>query len=86
MTKHDSETSEEFEDLLASCRDEQPFLAVARSLGDFWSYYPEKDVFHVSPEPDTAVHTLDASKHRCLILASDGCWNMMNSLTVSPFN
>ena len=59
------------------------FLAIARSLGDLWSYNSEKDVFHVSPEPDTKVHVIDISKHRCLIFATDGCWNMMNAQTVS---
>lgn len=32
----------------------------------------------MSPEPDTHVLALDHSKHRSLILASDGLWNMMN--------
>ena len=32
--------------------DEIPFLAVARSLGDLWSYNSEENVFVVSPEPD----------------------------------
>jgi len=59
--------------------DEIPFLAVARSLGDLWSYNSEKDVFIVSPEPDTNCHNIDISKHRCLILGTDGCWNMLNA-------
>ena len=32
-----------------------PFLAVARSLGDLWSYDGARDQFVVSPEPDVFV-------------------------------
>jgi len=49
--------------------------------GDLWSYNWEKDVFVVSPEPDTHCHDIDISKHRCLILGTDGCWNMLNAKT-----
>jgi len=65
--------------------DEIPFLAVARSLGDLWSYNSEENVFVVSPEPDCRVYPVDISKHRCLVLATDGAWNMMtpqNSVSV----
>ena len=57
--------------------DEIPFLAVARSLGDLWSYNSEENVFVVSPEPDIRVYPVDITRHRCLILATDGCWNML---------
>jgi len=57
--------------------DEIPFLAVARSLGDLWSYNSKDDVFVVSPEPDVFVYPIDVQKHRCLILGSDGAWNML---------
>merc|ERR1712112_158702 len=57
--------------------DEIPFLAVARSLGDLWSYNSEENVFVVSPEPDIRVYPVDISRHRCLILATDGAWNML---------
>ncbi len=58
--------------------DEVPFLAVARSLGDLWSYNAKADEFIVSPEPDLHVYTLDPRRHRCLILATDGAWNVLN--------
>ncbi|KAK7874046.1 hypothetical protein R5R35_004596 [Gryllus longicercus] len=58
--------------------DEIPFLAVARSLGDLWSYNPALDVFVVSPEPEVSVHTIDVSCHRCLIFGTDGLWNVMS--------
>eukprot|EP00095_Tigriopus_kingsejongensis_P009123 maker-scaffold595_size129005-snap-gene-0.22 protein:Tk09123 transcript:maker-scaffold595_size129005-snap-gene-0.22-mRNA-1 annotation:"protein phosphatase 1d" len=58
--------------------DEIPFLAVARSLGDLWSYNSEEDVFVVSPEPDTFVYPIDIDRHRCLILGTDGAWNMLS--------
>ena len=57
--------------------EEVPFLAVARSLGDLWSYNSEENVFVVSPEPDIRVYPVDITRHRCLVLATDGCWNML---------
>ncbi|KAK0167541.1 hypothetical protein PV327_004927 [Microctonus hyperodae] len=57
--------------------DEIPFLAVARSLGDLWSYNSELDTFVVSPEPDVKVITVDVKSHRCLIFGTDGLWNML---------
>jgi len=59
--------------------DEIPFLAVARSLGDLWSYNSEENVFVVSPEPDLRVYNVDITKHRCLILGTDGAWNMLTA-------
>lgn len=58
--------------------DEIPFLAVARSLGDLWSYDYFQQEFVVSPEPDLGVMTLDLKKDVCIILATDGLWNMMS--------
>ncbi|GFY54605.1 protein phosphatase 1D [Trichonephila inaurata madagascariensis] len=55
-----------------------PFLAVARSLGDLWSYDYFQQEFAVSPEPDLGVMSLDFNKDKCLILASDGLWNIMS--------
>ncbi|XP_056141073.1 protein phosphatase 1D-like [Lampris incognitus] len=57
--------------------DQIPFLAVARALGDLWSYDFYSGEFVVSPEPDTTVLTLDPKRHRYIILGSDGLWNMM---------
>ena len=45
--------------------------------GDLWSYNSNKDVFVVSPEPDVCVYDLDPSKHKFVILASDGLWDMV---------
>lgn len=47
--------------------DEIPFLAVARSLGDLWSYNSQINQFIVSPDPDCSVLPIDANVHRCLI-------------------
>ncbi|CAF4802974.1 unnamed protein product [Pieris macdunnoughi] len=58
--------------------DEIPFLAVARSLGDLWSYNPQNDEFIVSPDPDVGVLTIDPAKFRCLIFGTDGLWNMIS--------
>ncbi|XP_023679129.1 protein phosphatase 1D [Paramormyrops kingsleyae] len=57
--------------------DQIPFLAVARALGDLWSYDFYSGEFVVSPEPDTSVLTLDPLRHRYIILGSDGLWNMV---------
>ncbi|XP_014672315.1 PREDICTED: uncharacterized protein LOC106812847 [Priapulus caudatus] len=63
--------------------DHIPFLAVARSLGDLWSYDYARGEFAVSPEPDTHVLAIEHSRHRCLILASDGLWNMLSPLSAA---
>ncbi|CAF3520428.1 unnamed protein product [Rotaria sp. Silwood1] len=54
-----------------------PFLAVSRALGDLWSLNTSTNLYSVSPEPELAVIEIDPNKHRCLILASDGLWNMI---------
>lgn len=59
--------------------DEIPFLAVARSLGDLWSYNSERDEFVVSPEPDVRVIRIDPKKFRCLIFGTDGLWNVVKA-------
>jgi protein phosphatase 1D len=48
--------------------------------GDLWSHNQEQDAFVVSPMPDVHVLVADASKHRCLILGTDGLWNVMTPL------
>ncbi|XP_029467880.1 protein phosphatase 1D [Rhinatrema bivittatum] len=57
--------------------DQIPFLAVARALGDLWSYDFYSGEFVVSPEPDTSVYTIDPQRHKYIILGSDGLWNMI---------
>ncbi|CAL8146728.1 unnamed protein product [Orchesella dallaii] len=54
-----------------------PFLPLARSLGDLWSYSREKEDFLVSPVPDTFVVEVD-STFRCMILATDGLWDVVS--------
>ncbi|XP_055641670.1 uncharacterized protein LOC129778653 [Toxorhynchites rutilus septentrionalis] len=58
--------------------DEIPFLAVARSLGDLWSYNSVMNEFVVSPDPDVSVIEIDPKKYRCLIFGTDGLWNVMS--------
>lgn len=43
-----------------------------------WSYDYFQQEFVVSPEPDLGVMTLDLKKDVCIILATDGLWNMMS--------
>ena len=57
--------------------DKIPFLAVARSLGDLWSYNPDLDTYVVSPDPDVEVIPIDQERDMCLVFASDGLWNML---------
>lgn len=45
---------------------EIPFLAIARSLGDYWSYNTFTDDFIVSPDPDVGVVEIDPSRFRYL--------------------
>lgn len=59
--------------------DEIPFLAVARSLGDLWSYNSQLDEFVVSPEPDCTVVPIDTNTFRCLIFGTDGLYNMLSA-------
>jgi len=58
--------------------DEVPFLAVARALGDLWSYNAKDDIYVVSPDPDLHVYDLNVLKDRCLILGTDGVWNVVS--------
>eukprot|EP00062_Callorhinchus_milii_P011688 gi/632957898/ref/XP_007894736.1/ PREDICTED: LOW QUALITY PROTEIN: protein phosphatase 1D [Callorhinchus milii] len=57
--------------------DQIPFLAVARALGDLWSYDFYSGEFVVSPVPDTSVHTINYRHQKYIILGSDGLWNMI---------
>jgi protein phosphatase 1D len=41
-----------------------PFLAVARSLGDLWSYNYKTEEFVVSPEPDVSVIDIDITNFK----------------------
>ncbi|PIO72293.1 protein phosphatase 2C [Teladorsagia circumcincta] len=59
-----------------------PFLAVARSLGDVWSYCEDTKEFVVSPEPDLAVQELTGDDV-CLVLASDGLTNVLGPIQVA---
>lgn len=54
-----------------------PFLAVARSLGDLWSYNYDNDEFTVSPVPDCFTFDIDPNIHKCIIIATDGLWNVL---------
>ena len=59
--------------------DEIPFLAVARSLGDLWSYNSERNEFVVSPDPDVKVIAINPNTFRCLIFGTDGLWNVVSA-------
>ena len=55
-----------------------------RSAGDLWSFNSSNNEYVVSPEPDLDVLTVDVTQHRCLVLGTDGFWNMVSpQLSVS---
>ncbi|KHN87366.1 Protein phosphatase 1D [Toxocara canis] len=58
------------------------FLAVARALGDLWSYNQDTKQFIVSPEPDVSVLELDADD-KFIVLASDGLTNVLKAQQVA---
>ena len=62
-----------------------PFLSVARSLGDFWSYNPTTNEFVVSPTPDVHVLPLKPKEQKFVVVASDGLWNVMTPTQVVQF-
>ena len=62
-----------------------PFLSVARSLGDFWSFNPTTNEFVVSPSPDVHVLPLKPKEQKFLVVASDGLWNVMTPTQVVQF-
>ncbi|XP_022215020.2 uncharacterized protein LOC111069320 [Drosophila obscura] len=59
--------------------DDIPFLAVARSLGDLWSYNSRCKEFVVSPDPEVKVVKIDPNMFRCLIFGTDGLWNVVTA-------
>ena len=62
-----------------------PFLNIARSLGDFWSYNPATNKFVVSPCPDVHVLPLNLKEQKFIVVASDGLWNVMTPTQVVQF-
>ncbi|CAB4024442.1 phosphatase 1D-like [Paramuricea clavata] len=62
-----------------------PFLAIARSLGDLWSFNPLVGDFLVSPIPDVHYRLIDPRREKFVVLASDGLWNAMKNKEVVHF-
>ena len=65
--------------------DRIPFLSVARSLGDFWSYCAQSGEYTVSPVPYIHDFPLDLNEQKFIVLASDGLWNVMSPSDVVNF-
>lgn len=72
------------EEVLVASYQTIPFLAIARSLGDFWSINPYSGQYIVSPEPDVSCRPINEND-KCILLATDGLWNVMNSSTAVRF-
>lgn len=62
-----------------------PFLSVARSLGDFWSYNSRSGQYTVSPVPYITDFPLNLHEQKFIVLASDGLWNVMTPSDVVDF-
>jgi serine/threonine protein phosphatase PrpC len=60
-----------------------PFLSIARSLGDYWSFVPETGQYAVSPAPDCSVRPIDLNRDKYLILISDGITNVLSSPSIA---
>ncbi|CAD5223118.1 unnamed protein product [Bursaphelenchus xylophilus] len=59
-----------------------PFLSIARSLGDYWSFVPTTMKYAVSPEPDLDVRPL-TSKDKYLVLITDGITHVIKSAQIA---
>ena len=62
-----------------------PFFKMSRSLGDFWSYNPDKQTFAISPIPHIIHFPLNPSIHKFFIVASNGQWNVFSSSEAVEF-
>ena len=62
-----------------------PFLSVARSLGDFWSFNSRSGEYAVSPVPHIYDFPLDLTVQKFIVVASDGLWNVMTPSDVVNF-
>ena len=58
-----------------------PFQSVSRSISDFWSYNSDTNKFVISPEPEVSVFEIDATIDKCIILATDGLWDVVSPQT-----
>jgi len=65
-------------DLALGRRVQFPFLAMSRALGDYWSFEESTQQYAVSPEPDVSVHSVDKKSLRCIILATDGVFDVLS--------
>ena len=45
--------------------------------GDFWSYETSTKKFVVSPNPEVSVLEFDSSSTHCILLGSDGLWDVV---------
>lgn len=62
-----------------------PFVNVARSLGDLWSYKEEHESYMVSPVPDVQEYKMNPKEDRFLIVASDGLWAVFDAQEAVDF-
>lgn len=46
--------------------------------GDLWSYNSNNGEYAISPEPDVHSRKFNPTTMRCLVLASDGLWNIID--------
>lgn len=61
-----------------------PFLNIAHSLRDLWSYSPKYESYYVFPIPDVTEYISDR-RDQFLMLASDGLWKVVSPQEVVNF-
>ena len=55
------------------------FPNIVIHVGAAWSWNPENNLFVVSPEPDVLTRTINIKSMPCLILATNGLWNVVTA-------
>lgn len=61
--------------MVSLCHAQGSFSVIA---GDLWSYNFENREYAISPEPDVEVRDFNAYQNKCLVLATDGLWNLLD--------
>lgn len=48
-------------------------------VGDLWSYNFDNRQYAISPDPDVDVVDFNPYQQKCLVLATDGMWNLIDA-------
>lgn len=58
--------------------DDFKLLLFCEITGDLWSYNFNNNEYAISPKPDVDYMPLVPDEHKCMVLASDGLWNLLD--------